>query len=470
MALSKTEDGAKSYVQRAMELMTRVSTNASLTALLNGAYKRYIQGGGTPPPHYLWVTDITNPVAGYHSRKNPVENPPELAEVFALGNALHRQARYWFPALPGFTLYEGKVDGGYVGLSGITGYVDFLLNKSVLEFKTKQRAPQTPEQVIELYPQDVEQLLFYAILLPGAADENFLAFLDRSDSSFTAYRVELLDRGLILNLTRQRMAELRRALREDDPSRLGRCRYFKSGCKFLAAGVCSCQDFDEIDMSTLFRAIGTTRDKELERAMEQAREESKAFWDEIAWWDLISPRRRLLRLQGRDPPYDPGKRKKAAKEVLYECIRMVQEIQPDLAVKEEARSAAWDCGVKCPTKSILVKSAKRPGGAELRSYVAQAPMGGIRSPRDLFPFYIAELAIRCAIVGCPRGVVFLIYPDEDNKIIAYEVYFSSIEDLRALVRKQVKAIQKAEDQGNPGLVHECERFMRNGCNEYCLCQ
>lgn len=423
MAPGQPSGEAKTFIQRARELVASIRADASLTALLKRAYEQHILGGGAPPSDYLWVTDLNNPIAGYYARTRPLPNPPELAELFALGNTLHRKARYWFRGLPDFVLHEGKVDGGYIGLDGVVGSVDYLLGRSVLEFKTKRRAPRTPEAVVSQHPQDLEQLLFYAILLPNSSDEHYLVFLDRSDDSFVAFRVRILDRGIPHSLARQRIGALRQALSDNDASHLGRCRYFEATCKYRLAGVCQCEDLNEIDVSVLLRAVDIVRDTELESALERARRDSEMPPEQIPWWDLISPRRRLLRRKGRDPPYTPKKKKQAGKEVLNQCIDRVQEVQPGRTLGERARAEFWDCGVSCAPRLVLVRSAKRPGGEELRPYIAQAPLGSVREPEDLFDFYIAELAIRCAITGCPRGVAFLIHPEEGNEFRAYDVSF-----------------------------------------------
>ncbi len=288
------------FVDRARELVTSLGYDASLTALVNETNERRLRGG-IPPPDYLRVTDIVNPATAYWSREKPIPIPPDLARRFAYGKAKHNEAAYWFSELPDFVLNEGWLDGGYVGVNGLLGKLDHLLGRSVLEFKTKHSAPRTPAKLLREFPQDLEQTLFYAALLPKASARHYLVFLDGQDSEFVAFRAEVRDRGPIINLVRLRMAIIREALDSKNPSPLGRCRYFDYGCRFRQAGVCGCGELAPLKTSALEQAVHIIRDEDFEGTLEQARLDAGIPADDILVWDLMSPRRRYLRRLGDAP-------------------------------------------------------------------------------------------------------------------------------------------------------------------------
>ena len=88
-------------------------------------------------PDYLYVTEIINPAYSYYSRKvGEIEMPPEILSRMKGGESIHFMARQWFEQLPGFSGFEEIMNGSHLNLN-VIGRADFMINNSIIEFKTK---------------------------------------------------------------------------------------------------------------------------------------------------------------------------------------------------------------------------------------------------------------------------------------------------------------------------------------------
>jgi len=440
----------------------KVESNASLSSKVRESLQKLARGGPLPKK-YFWVHDLINPAAAYWARKAPgVEEPPEIARRMASGKRRHKQAGYWFSSLPAFVLGEGRIEGAYVGLEGVVGKVDFLLDRSVLEYKTKVNLPSDVEVLWRLYPQDIEQTLFYAALLPGSSDTHYLVF--DSGGSFRAFRLRIRDKGSVRDLLARRMWQLREAISVDDPSRLGQCRYFQPGCKFERTNVCGCGNLPLIDTANLRSAVEIKHDVEFERQAAAAYANAAFTPDEIWWWDLFSPRRRFL---DEAPTYGSDSAKNAARWLLEEGV-YAMGLSPGRARYQAARERAANLGIRAPPGLIQAMRAKE--GSNIVPFVARAQHGSVKREWQVAPWFVAELAVACAVVDSSRGILFVVYPDDDQKVAAYDVSFPNLDSIRRIITQAASEIRVAEKAKNPNLVPKCPAFMWGGCSSKCLCR
>jgi hypothetical protein len=311
------------------------------------------------------------------------------------------------------------------------------------------------------YPQDIEQTVFYAVLLPNASDTHFLVF--DAGGEFRAFRIRVLEWDVLRKLLRHRSQDLRDALDRGDPSRLGRCRYYGAGCKFEAVGVCDCRELPSLDMTILRGALEVTHDVDLETQVKDAYSRAAVSPDEVWWWDLFSPRRRFLE---EPPAYISDTEKNAARWLLEEGVRTMG-LSPNRRYYQEARAGAEALGIRASSGLLRVMSAR--SGIDIVPFVARAQHGQVKREWQVTPWFVAELAIACAAADSPRGVLFVIYPDDDSKVAAYDVGFPDLDRVKELVKRAVRQIRSAEDVNDPSLVRECPAFMRSGCSSKCLC-
>ncbi len=415
------------------------------------------------------MTDLVNLPIAYWSRKRPLPNPPDLERRLAYGRRMHYTAGFWFSRLPGFLLGEGRLEGGYVGIERVVGRIDYLLDQSVLEFKTKQIAPRTPDDLCTSFPHDLEQTAFYGVLLPNHSRTHYLIFLDNRDDEFRVFRCRIREPGVVLTMVRQRSDMLRTALASDNPTLLGRCRY-SLGCKFQQSGVCSCSALDPLDLRVLRRAIEVERDLEFEGRLQVARETAVRGPSRITPWNLIAPRRRLLSLREAAPEYSPDTTKIASLYILRESIRETPELHVDTAINLSANDAARALGLQVSVRFVTVHSARDPNSPLIVPCITRASHGSVRPPRDLYDFYVAELAVSCALADNAKGVVFVSYPDVHDQVVAYGVSFRRARDLRNLVEAALEDLRQAEQEDDPQLAGSCPAFMEGSCGPDCLCR
>lgn len=206
--------------------VTGITYDESLSSLLKREMDSKLIEDPAPKKYY-YITHVTNPAQIYFSRVHPeIKKPPEIARKLARGKQLHNFAGFWFKNLPDFYAEEGLLDGVWVGVSGVRGKIDYRVGNSLLEFKTKDNLPNSPEEIISTYPNDLEQIAFYSIIHPLSPKNNYLVFM-RNSSPFElkAFKIDIKDKGAIKSILLSRIDLLNKAFDAEDPSKLGQCRY-----------------------------------------------------------------------------------------------------------------------------------------------------------------------------------------------------------------------------------------------------
>src|SRR5436309_13539665 len=181
---------------------------------------------------------------------------------------MHFASRFWFRDMPGYGLPEATLNGFYVGIPGVVGRVDYAVRESIWEFKTKEKETIGLDDVLDSYPHDLEQLLFYAALSPKKPRTNYLVYMTRSkdgSARFFAFRADIKDFGPLEAELKRRIAGLTAALKNGDPSRLPRCRYFTTGCRFAGPPVCGCGSSSPVSARNLLDYVAVQPDTALSR-------------------------------------------------------------------------------------------------------------------------------------------------------------------------------------------------------------
>jgi hypothetical protein len=260
------------------------------------------------PKNYFYVTHVTNPAQTYFSRFHPeVKKTPEIARKLARGKQLHNFASIWFKNLPDFCTEEGLLDGVWAGIPGVRGKIDHRVGDSLIEFKTKEEPPNTPEDISLKYPQDLEQIAFYSVMHPSKPNKNYLVFMrDSAPYEIRAFRIDIKDMGTIKTVLLSRIDLLNKAIETTNPSKLGKCRYFETGCQFHIHGHCSCAEMENLNIAPLLRSLEITYDDEFTQNLIQARDASEAprvFC--VSTRDIITPRKHFMdNVLGLESPYN----------------------------------------------------------------------------------------------------------------------------------------------------------------------
>lgn len=414
------------------------------------------------PKTYYFLKDLTNPIQKYWSVACPdVEMPMELTAVLNQGSQLQNWASPWFRNIPGFSVDEGLLDGAFVGIPGVRGKVDFLIGKSIIELKTKNCGlPNTAEEVMTNYPQDVEQLVFYSVLHPLLPRENYLVFMGTEEPySIKTFKITTKKPEKIKEIIRKRIQALDAAIKNRDWGKLGKCRYFNASCQFKSSGTCSCDELKAFDLTEFIGAIEIIADDKFTQEVEKGKQkhlEDKSGW--ITTFDILAPRKRYSRkIMGNEEQW-----KKSTEKHLYEsCLwRAVNNLGYSLneAEKQSIVDSLIDKRVKIAFKWMRIPSSIHKEGEVLPYLVT---IGNAVSPNALrqpSKYHIAQLGTVCALYGKQKGLIITMYPNMDKFVKAFEVNFENMRELRRYVREQVDAIEKMEKTKDFEKLPPCPEF------------
>ena len=276
------------------DLVTKIIIDANLSKEIKKAMNE--NSKGIAAKDYFYVTELVNPIFAYWSRKVEIINPPEIQSKLSYGKKIHYLSRYWFEKIDGVTISEANLAGAYTGLGNISGKVDYFKGNSIIEFKTKNKEIESIEDLLENYPQDLEQLLIYSVL--SSAEENFhyLVFSEESGDSqrrnFKAFRIKINDHEAIRNFAKSRRDLLENAIRSDNCENLPRCRYFESGCKFKENEMCSCAGLSPINANDLLRFIEIEEDQQMASELKAANDSTSSSFDTSDpnyLWNVLLP-------------------------------------------------------------------------------------------------------------------------------------------------------------------------------------
>ncbi len=417
-------------------------------------------------PEYLYVTDIINPAYSYYSRKYPgTEIPEYVYERMKSGEEIHFLARQWFEKVPGFSGSEIVINGAHSGMN-VIGRVDFMINDSVVEFKTKNVYPISEDSVMNVYISDLEQLLFYSVLNSNFSEINYLVFF--SEMKFTVYRIKILDKKTITNEITYRVDMIKRSISNDDISGFQRCSYFSYGCPYSSAGLCKCNTLEKKSAGWFQNAIEIEEDENLEEKLALIYENQENFID-LRFYDLIYPRK------------------------YYHKINGDQQITGE--VQEKTGKSFEKSNIKFALLDVIDSSLLSVSGFERaeRNLVSTVNLYGddryiIRNMYDensISPYilkinnsyyegkfpetYYSELAVTCARRNIETGIIIVVYPRLNYKIVVKEVFFNN-KRIIDTCRKKIDDINEAVKNKNPEILDLCPQFAIKSCSfRSCSC-
>ena len=421
------------------------------------------------PINYYYVTHLINPAQTFFSRVYPdVKKPPELARKLALGKQLQSFAGVWLRTLPDFVVEEGTIDGAWVGLLGVRGKIDCRVGDSILEFKTKDNPPETPEEIISSYAQDLEQLAFYSVIHPLSPMVNYLIFMkDSSPFNLKAFRVVTENAGTIKSILISRISALNKSFETNDPARLGRCRYYESGCQFHASGVCSCDKLEPYNIDALQRSVRIDFDEDFTKKLEDARETygaSDSF--SCSTRDIIAPRKHYMEvISDLESPYrgDEKDEYKACASASVNMLKRRHKIGLSRSEKQSVIESQCEPRLRIGFRWLKLKSSIHPSG-EIVPYLLIVNLS--HNPAR-FPsaYHLAELGIVCAAYGKSKGLIIRVYPNLDKLVQVFQVTYENVDRIQHIVKETIDNLEEAEQKEDLLSLPPCPTFMND--NEKC---
>ena len=454
-------------IDQICELVTNMGPNESIAGGLRTAIPEQRQR--TFPDSYFFMTELTNPVEAFYLRQHSeFRTPRDLGRKLARGTQLHNLASYWFRNLPDFIVDEGTLDGALVNIEGVRGRIDYLIGDSIIEFKSKDSNPETPEEVIEYYVNDLEQLVFYAAIHPQHPTNNYLVFMENVyPYKLKAFKVDIEDMESIKKLLLSRIELFKKAIDSNDPSMLGRCRYYELGCRFSGTDICSCADFEPLDTTTLCNSISLEYDEEYTKELEAIR--GDAIDEPVncyTTYNILLPRKYHMNVvRGIETLYQADPRKEEYKTCLGDTIHSFKkQFQAELTPEENEGVKSWkkDSRIKIGHRWLKINKSGSPEGV-ITPYIIKVSQTRLaryaRKPSD---YSIAELGVVCGIHGRDNGLICTVYPNLDNLVKVYEVRFRSHKALYRIVRDVISQVEEAEKNDDILSLPECPDYMNEG--------
>jgi hypothetical protein len=418
------------------------------------------------PRNYYYITQVTNPAQTYFSRLHPdIKRTPDIARKLAHGKQLHNFAGIWFKKLPDYYADEGLLDGAWVDVPGVRGKIDHRLGKSLLEFKTKDNPPDTPEEIISTYPHDLEQIAFYSIIHPFSPKNNYLVFMRNSSPyEFRAFKIVITDKDTIKSILQSRIRLLNRAFKRNDPSNLGRCRYYETGCEYHQNDLCLCAQLEPLNTAPLQRSLDIIYDDEFTKQLIHAREISEApdvF--SLSTRDIIAPRKHYMEtVAGLESTYSDAEMEQFKACLWASLGQLKQHYGADLN-RSERRSiieSQRDPRMRIGFRWLKMKSSVHADG-EIVPYIEKVSMANEMKFTKPSQYHLAELGIICAMYGKSKGLIIRVFPNLDKLVQVIQVTYKKQDEIFRKVKSIIDSVEEAEKKEDLLSLTVCPKWMND---------
>lgn len=459
------------WLNLARSCTVSVKADEETSASLSGVMKAAVEGR---LPVWYGVTDLVNPARKYYESRFPeIPDDPELMAKFRHGNAIHDLAYAWFRGLPGTVFREVEVTGDGIGITGLKGRLDFSLSSSIVEFKTTTHEIYTGDDVLGKNPQDLEQLVTYALLTSRTGEHHYLVYHSEDyENSFRVFDVNIGGKDQLEGMLKDRMNMLRTAMDHDETGTLGRCRYYDFGCKFQAAGVCGCSGLEPLSTDVLRENVNISRNRELETELsEQKKRTSFMRNDSYSLWDLLTPRKAYLRkvMQiegGEEMDSDTG-------EIIRHSGNAVFN-SPYYAERREMLFKGYSLGYA--TMISVGNPGQEPGSDMPASRIYPSTVRINRNDPakltadTLSPYYLLRLSMICAISGSDTGYLLVGFNIARDQLKCFRVSFRNLGEIRSRMEGRLEELKEAFETEESGRLPECPSFLVDSCGQGCLCR
>ena len=457
-----------SLLESLVDLPMNVGRDETISQLIQVAFsKRFFQD--SRPEEYFFLTELCNPMHAYWARKrSDVQKSKELAARLNWGHVLQNRAYCWMRKMPEYVSEESNLVGDYVGVSKVVGKYDVKFGDSIVEFKSKPSNVTDVKTVLEDFPQDLEQICFYAALSPKTTRIHYLIFqLDHKPFDMNVFKVDIGDIGAIRNLMRQRVNQLDNALTTSNPSRLGKCRYYDTGCDYGSQQICPCATSEKASATLLQNAVSITVDIERKLQLEKCRDEyglpeSHSFRP----WNLLMPRKHYMKcVIGHSDDYEERPEEIAYKDALHKALIRSTRLKPLPSELKGIRHCGMDLPIVPSWRYIAIQDPEL--GRQKRRVVPvllKVNRSMKTSPR-IPDSYKAEIAIAQVMSSkSTKGVVIVVYPKANDAIQTFVL--SSQDDALAsaegLLRDAISTLSKAIDSRTIEQLDICPEWVRHG--------
>lgn len=416
------------------------------------------------PKNYFYLVEIINPQNAYWNRKYPsLEKSEKLQKKLDEGRILEKKAFSWFRELSGFRTEQGILDGFRVNIPGIRAKFDIKLDDSIIEFKSKENIPLNKDEIFEKYPQDLEQVIFYAALDPKKPKVNYLVFMKNSEPyDLIAFKIKITKMSVIENNLKRRIALLYQGIKEDTPEILGKCRYYISDCQFKEQKLCNCGKLNSLNIHWLTNNLDISYDATLTNKLKKIKDknQNKNYFTTLDLWQL---RKRFF---NRNQSYITDMNQKNNQYKLEYAIRKLREYLP-FQSNPIIRKQKLIPTIHIKYQWLFYKDSENSQGIVV-PYVAKAiDKDTQKSNPNNYHFF--DLAVRCAIYKIDKGFIIYSYPRLNDRVQVYEVIFRDMNKFRDDIKKIIQEFQEALEKNDFSLLRPCPAWTQKNCPNSDIC-
>ncbi len=468
--------GVQSEQDDLLAWIARKTIEVRLEESIAGLVREVLDEDVEGEPRWWGVVDLVNPTQAHYRRLHPeVERDPAVQQRLAYGRRMGREAEQWFRRIPSFVGAEGSVDGATGGIPGIRGRIDFRLGQSLVELKTSRYRMDAAENLLALSPQDLEQLVIYALITRREDEVHKLVFYNESiEGKFRVFSVRVREGPTLKQLFKARLSALNYSMSTADPAPLGRCRYLERGCDFAQASICRCSDLPAMSTDILRDAVSLVRDTSLEAELERCSERQPVPADGlIGLWDLFVPRRAFGKaigvmsddFAGGDEDYQL---RRHAERRLSDSNLCAYRF--DLQVVAPGGAAPIGLRGRGLSVKVLETAASGPVERTLPVLVRVSRRSTPHDTNSLSNAYTAQLAAHCAMRDATQGLLIVVYPEHSGNLQCFRIRYDSPREILRRLGVQAEKLARGIAARTPEGLPPCPDWIQRNCSAGCLCR
>ncbi len=409
----------------------------------------------TSEKKYFFLTDVCKPLEFYFKTKYPekFQISIEKRKLFALGDRIHKIMEKAIEKMDNFIDVEANLDGQLIGLP-VRGRIDAETNSSIFEFKSKDELPKSVEEIIEKYPQDIEQIAFYAFLDPMKRKEHYLVFVSQDGKyQIKVFKLTVKSHKGIGNELSKRIELLQKVVSgEEQPAIFSRCRYCGNNCELKKENACNLHSNPNPKLS-IKDFITLESDKQMEDILKDLAKPHE-FIDTFSLFNIITSRKTLhkatseIELEPFDQDPEKIKNKNFFETLIYNSKLSIsgkeyKTIMDNIKIKEIYLKKNNFIKIGDEIHPVLV-------------HVSDSEYKGVlMQPSE---YKIGELAMLSALTGFSKGYILTYYPNLSDEIRVFEIKFNFSKDTLRILREIVD-ILKSKDASKIALLPECPSFI-----------
>jgi hypothetical protein len=383
--------------------------------------------------NYFFITDLTTPSDTLTDVKFKKEKSQKLKEILNRGDKIHSIAQNWLRQHKDYNGSESILDGSIMGILA-RGKIDGRLNESIIEIKSIKKLPESAEEIIQNYPQYIEQVAFYCAIDPLRPRENYLLFVTRYSPYFIKiFKLTILDFEKIKNVLKKRIYLLKEVLEnKKEHQEFGRCRYcYQEDCNIKKDGKCNLCELPPLKCEVK-EFIQLEENSSLFEEINNIRQHSKVEYNQYSSYNLICPRKYCLKkIKDVEESYDTtiSFTKDYFSKIIYNFCNIhysEEELKPSTLESFKLNSFSWFNDI----------TALNPEGKIIPFVMGVTQGFNMDYPSD---YKIAELGLYLMAHGLTKGLIFSYYTQKETFKV-FEITFDFKGDYLSELKKIIKGL------------------------------